>query len=116
MDIQKEREAFEAIFNHLDLSYVDNLGYCEYETQVAWQAWQAAKAQSVPEWISVEDELPPTDTMVLICWSDSPDVEPEKDFMDICTDTGCPFWANYLNEPPTHWMPLPRVIVAQEPK
>ncbi|MDM1330037.1 DUF551 domain-containing protein [Acinetobacter indicus] len=78
----------------------------------ARDAWQA-KAQAVPEWISVEDELPPTDTMVLICWFDSPDIEPEKDFMDICTDTGCPFWANYLNDMPTHWMHLP--VVAQGP-
>ena len=46
MDIQKEKKAFEARFNHLDLSYVDDLGYCEYETQMAWEAWQAAKAQS----------------------------------------------------------------------
>lgn len=59
-------------------------------------------------WISVEDEFPPSDTMVLICWSDSPDIEPEKDFMDICMDTGCKFWSNYLNDEPTHWMPLPK--------
>jgi hypothetical protein len=58
-------------------------------------------------WISVEDELPHADTMVLICWQDNPDIEPEKDFMDICTDTGCKFWANYLNDEPTHWQPLP---------
>lgn len=77
------------------------------QTRQMWLMWEKAKAQAVPEWISVEDELPPTDTMVLICWSDSPDIEPEKDFMDICTDTGCPFWANYLNDMPTHWMPLP---------
>lgn len=60
------------------------------------------------EWISVEDELPPSDEMVLICWSDSPEIEPEKDFMDICVDTGCPFWSNSLNDEPSHWMPLPK--------
>ncbi|MDM1279066.1 DUF551 domain-containing protein [Acinetobacter indicus] len=46
MDLQKEREAFEEKFNHLDLSFVDDLGYCEIETQTAWEAWQAAKAQA----------------------------------------------------------------------
>ncbi|WP_432708556.1 DUF551 domain-containing protein [Pedobacter sp.] len=75
-----------------------------------WLMWE--KAQAVPEWISVNDQLPPSDEMVLICWSDSPDIEPEKDFMDICVDTGCPFWANSLNDEPSHWMPLPK---AQEP-
>ncbi len=92
-------------------------GFEDDMLNMAWEMWSSAKhsikAQAVPKWISVEDELPPTDTMVLICWSDSPDIEPEKDFMDICTDTGCPFWANYLNDMPTHWMHLP--VVAQEP-
>ena len=91
-------------------------GFEDDMLNMAWEMWSSAKhsikAQAVPKWISVEDELPPTDTMVLICWSDSPDIEPEKDFMDICTDTGCPFWANYLNDMPTHWMHLP--VVAQE--
>ena len=124
MDIQKEREAFE---HHLtDTGLVEFAGYgfevdeCdEYlhePTQVAWDSWLIglgrSKAQAVLEWISVNDQLPPSDEMVLICWSDSPDIEPEKDFMDICVDTGCPFWANSLNDEPSHWMPLPK---AQEP-
>jgi len=138
MDVQKEREAFEIQFrntkqyisilhfiemgaagSHQDIHSVfqrcdfNEDEYAHSSVQSGWSMWQAAKAQAVPKWISVEDELPPTDTMVLICWSDSPDIEPEKDFMDICTDTGCPFWANYLNDMPTHWMHLP--VVAQEP-
>ena len=28
------------------------------KTNTAWEAWQAAKAQAVPEWISVEDRMP----------------------------------------------------------
>ena len=120
MDIQKEREAFE---HHLtDTGLVEFAGYgfevdeCdEYlhePTQVAWDSWLIglgrSKAQAVPQWISVNDQLPPSDEMVLICWSDSPDIEPEKDFMDICVDTGCPFWANSLNDEQSHWMPLPK--------
>ena len=75
------------------------------------------------DWISVEEAMPPLDKTVLICWSDSPDIEPEKDFL-ICwsslsdiepekdcliCDEGCPLrdWANFGGCHPTHWMPLP---------
>ncbi|HCT1755689.1 TPA: hypothetical protein OXK50_000796 [Acinetobacter baumannii] len=70
----------------------------------AWFGWQEkAKAQAVPTWISVKDEEPPTDTMVLICWSDAPDVTPEQDYMTIDEDLNS-VWANYQNDPPSHWM------------
>ena len=114
MDIQKEREAFE---NHLKkMGKTDNETFSKneddsYQMEIihfGWKIWQAAKTQAVSQWISVNDQLPPSDEMVLICWSDSPDIEPEKDFMDICVDTGCPFWANSLNDEPSHWMPLPK--------
>lgn len=65
--------------------------------------WLAAKAQAVPTWISVKDEEPPTDTMVLICWSDSPDVQPEIDYMT-CDEDLNHIWANFEIDPPTHWM------------
>ncbi|MCH7390280.1 hypothetical protein [Acinetobacter dispersus] len=42
MNIEKEREAFEERFQHLDLDFVEDLGYCESETQYAWAAWWAA--------------------------------------------------------------------------
>ncbi|MVM68523.1 DUF551 domain-containing protein, partial [Acinetobacter baumannii] len=54
-------------------------------------------------WISVKDEEPPTDTMVLICWSDSPDVQPEIDYMT-CDEDLNHIWANFEIDPPTHWM------------
>lgn len=57
-------------------------------------------------WISVKNEEPPIDTTVLICWSDSPDVEPEKDYMTIDDDLNH-IWANFYRDEPTHWMPLP---------
>ncbi|HGW3827459.1 TPA: DUF551 domain-containing protein [Acinetobacter baumannii] len=79
-----------------------------------WDAWlrcakhrdaelEKAKAQAVPTWISVKDEEPPTDTMVLICWSDSPDVQPEIDYMT-CDEDLNHIWANFEIDPPTHWM------------
>ncbi|MEX7542909.1 hypothetical protein AB0862_034860 [Acinetobacter baumannii] len=64
---------------------------------------EKAKAQAVPTWISVDDEWPPTDIMVLICWADAPDVTPEQDYMTIDEDLNS-VWANYQNDPPSHWM------------
>ncbi|HFF5084116.1 TPA: hypothetical protein ACGDM5_003272, partial [Acinetobacter baumannii] len=55
---------------------------------------EKAKAQAVPTWISVKDEEPPTDTMVLICWSDSSDVQPEIDYMT-CDEDLNHIWANF---------------------
>lgn len=61
------------------------------------------KAQAVPTWISLEDEEPPLDKMVLVCWSDAPDVDPEIDYMTVDEDLNH-IWANYDNDPPSHWM------------
>ncbi|WP_155120874.1 hypothetical protein [Acinetobacter calcoaceticus] len=61
------------------------------------------KAQAVPTWISLEDEEPPADTIVLICWSDTPDVQPESDYMT-CDEDLNHIWANFERDPPTHWM------------
>ena len=36
------------------------------KTNTAWEAWQAAKAQAVPEWISVEDRMPEEGEEVLV--------------------------------------------------
>ncbi|HID0921830.1 TPA: DUF551 domain-containing protein [Acinetobacter baumannii] len=72
-----------------------------YTSEIAWLA--RAKAQAVPTWISVKDEEPPTDTMVLICWSDSSDVQPEIDYMT-CDEDLNHIWANFEIDPPTHWM------------
>ncbi|MGQ0852615.1 hypothetical protein ACT4UX_06725 [Acinetobacter baumannii] len=78
-------------------------GYFNIVTNDAWQLWNKAKAQAVPTWISVEDEEPPTDIMVLICWADAPDVTPEQDYMTIDDDLNS-VWANYQNDTPSHWM------------
>ncbi|MCE6393447.1 DUF551 domain-containing protein [Acinetobacter pittii] len=84
-----------------------------------WDAWlrcakhrdaelEKAKDQVVPTWIGVKDEEPPTDTMVLICWSDSPDVQPEIDYMT-CDEDLNHIWANFYKDPPTHWMHFHKV-------
>lgn len=120
-DLNKEREAFERLplaelaiksefvyYNEETNSYWPNEDFCPSDApetmNFAWEAWQEkAKAQAVPTWISVKDEEPPTDTMVLICWSDSPDVQPEIDYMT-CDEDLNHIWANFEIDPPTHWM------------
>lgn len=78
------------------------LSYNDIELmQEVWM--EKVKAQSMPTWISVNDEEPPADTMVLICWSDSPDVQPESDYMT-CDEDLNHIWANFERDPPTHWM------------
>ena len=80
----------------------------------ARDAWQAAKAQAVQEWINVDDRLPPVDETVLVCWDYAPDIEPEKEYTTIDENLD-EYWPNCQDEPPTHWMPLPKVVKAQEP-
>lgn len=76
------------------------LGYNEIE--LMQEAWEI-KAQTVPTWISLEDDEPPIDKMVLICWADAPDIDPEIDY--ITTDENLHhIWANFDNDPPSHWM------------
>ena len=63
MDIQKEREAFQKFceenfdferheqtyFDEQTQSYENDLGECTESINMAWSAWQTAKAQAVPE-------------------------------------------------------------------
>ena len=78
MDIQKEKIAHEKhlLSQGVDFKYLPNIQYSELENvyeliewdeeysealneiNSSWCTWQAAKAQAVPEWISVEDGLP----------------------------------------------------------
>ena len=39
--------------------------YVSSKSQMGWQMWQAATAQVVPEWISVDDELPSEGDLLL---------------------------------------------------
>lgn len=76
MDIKKEREAFERLplaelaiesefvfYNEETNSYWPNEDFCPSDApetmNFAWEAWQAAKAQAVPEgFVLVKKELP----------------------------------------------------------
>ena len=48
MNIQKEREAFEAWFKSLNENGRTTY-FLGQESKVSWEAWQAAKAQAVPD-------------------------------------------------------------------
>ena len=68
MDIEKDsnREAFEAWFEsrydaHFMQFALDLDMYVDKHTQTCWEAWQAAKAQAVPEWIDYSKQSPRID-------------------------------------------------------
>lgn len=71
MDIQKEREAFEAYMAEKYKNLMDRRqclnnggGYMAWDMNVAWKVWQAAKAQAVPEgFVLIKDD---TKTVVAI--------------------------------------------------
>ncbi|MCA4383412.1 DUF551 domain-containing protein [Acinetobacter baumannii] len=88
-------------YNEDELRVICNHAACEIDRLRA--ELEKAKAQAVPTWISVKDEEPPLDTSVLICWSDSPEVQPEIDHMT-CDEYLNHVWANFERDPPTHWM------------
>ncbi|WP_151836628.1 DUF551 domain-containing protein, partial [Acinetobacter johnsonii] len=80
---------------------------------------QAAKAQAVPEWISVKDKLPGFNQSVLSCDGFETCVaeylESCKNEYGVFFEEG--FWINgaaSIFENVTHWMPLPEAIEAQE--
>ena len=61
MDFQKEKEAFEAWFEsrydaHFMQFALDLDFYVDKHTQTCWEAWQAAKAQAVPEGFVLVDK------------------------------------------------------------
>lgn len=109
MEIQKEREAFEAATNIYHCIYNADLNYYfsgskfvgdKAETQVnaGWKAWQAAKAQAVPKWISVKDNLPPANILVLGMSQTRSNIFNIYNVMVL---------DEFEEADVTHWMPLP---------
>lgn len=67
MDIQKEREAFVAWFKSLNENGRTTY-FLGQESTVAWEAWQAAKAQFIPDgFVLVPKE--PTPKMIDATWN-----------------------------------------------
>ena len=114
MDIQEEREAFQKFceenfdFENHEQTYFDEQTQC-YENDIgedtesinmAWEAWQAAKAQAVLEWISVKNKLPKIGVYVMVFL--------EKQGHNPTTYNFCQYtkFGFHLSNV-THWMPLP---------
>ena len=96
-------------------------GSPRHENWLLWvQAWQAAKAKAVPEWISVEDSFPKKNTKVLlnvvarrrgkplVCVGFY-SIEPDDDPCFVLDDNFT------VLKGVTHWMMLPQPPKAQEP-
>ena len=74
MDVEKEREAFEAYMAEKYKNLMDRRqclnnggGYMAWDMNVAWQVWQAAKAQAVPDGFVVVPKEP-TPKMIDATW------------------------------------------------
>ena len=72
--IQKEREAFESwatdkfpIAGLGQFEKHNNGTYIQRSIRNMYEAWQAAKAQAAPEWISTEDKEPVENGNYLVC-------------------------------------------------
>lgn len=121
MDIQ-EKKAFEIAFDkklgargcQFDLDEDGN--YEDRDTLCDWHMWLEAKAQAVPEWISVQDRMPEQGQKVLVFRPDAHN-HPHKDpNFKICTYAGADIFINsHFEHVITHWKPLESPIEAQEP-
>lgn len=82
----------------------------------SWSAWKEAKAQAVPQWISVQDRMPEQGQKVLVFRPDAHN-HPHKDpNFKICTYAGADIFINsHFEHVITHWKPLESPIEAQEP-
>lgn len=118
MDIQKEKIAHEKhlLSQGVDFKYLPNIQYSELENvyeliewdeeysealneiNSSWCTWQAAKAQAVPEWISVNDNLPPANMLVLGMSQTRSNIFNVYNVMAL---------DEFEEAEVTHWMPLP---------
>ena len=100
MDFQKEKEAFESVFTEAkgwDLTFIMGC-YQNIETLRAFAGWLAAKAQAVPKWISVKDNLPPANILVLGMSQTRSNIFNIYNVMAL---------DEFEEADVTHWMPLP---------
>ena len=118
MDIQKEKIAHEKhLFSQgVDFKYLPNIQYSELENvyeliewdeeysealneiNSSWCTWQAAKTQAVPKWISVKDNLPPANILVLGMSQTRSNIFNIYNVMAL---------DEFEEVDVTHWMPLP---------
>ena len=93
-----EINAFDS--NYLSSRFIDKINF-------GWSVWQA-KAQAVPEWISVEDKLPEIGVYVMVFLEKQGHNPTAYNF---CQYTKFGFHLSNV----THWAPLPEPPETQEP-
>ena len=118
MEIQKEKIAHEKhlLSQGVDFKYLPNIQYSELENvyeliewdeeysealneiNSSWCTWQAAKTQAVPKWISVNDNLPPANILVLGMSQTRSNIFNIYNVMAL---------DEFEEADVTHWMPLP---------
>ena len=118
MDIQKEKIAHEKhlLSQGVDFKYLPNIQYNELENvyeliewdeeysealneiNSSWCTWQAVKTQAVPKWISVKDNLPPANILVLGMSQTRSNIFNIYNVMAL---------DEFEEVEVTHWMPLP---------
>ena len=102
MDIKKEREAFEKhaskFFKTNEAFEDDGENYVYDEVKFMWDCWLAAEAQAVPKWISVKDNLPPANILVLGMSQTRSNIFNVYNVMAL---------DEFEEADVTHWMPLP---------
>lgn len=118
MEIQKEKIAHEKhlLSQGVDFKYLPNIQYNELENvyeliewdeeysealneiNSSWCTWQAAKTQAVPKWISVNDNLPPANILVLGMSQTRSNIFNIYNVMAL---------DEFEEADVTHWMPLP---------
>lgn len=77
---------------------LENGDYKYIEIDQGWKLWQAATAQAVPEWISVKDNLPPANILVLGMSQTRSNIFNIYNVMAL---------DEFEEADVTHWMPLP---------
>ncbi|MDH1005725.1 DUF551 domain-containing protein [Acinetobacter junii] len=97
-----EREAFKLeMMDDYNMREVDTpfgKDFAMGSTKQAFKVWQAAKAQEVPKWISVKDNLPPANILVLGMSQTRSNIFNIYNVMAL---------DEFEEVEVTHWMPLP---------
>ena len=115
MDIEKEREAFEKecrLLCYKGNMVMSNLGsfYNNEQTNWMWQMWLSAKAQAVPEWISVNDKMPDEGDEVFVHhYGHIVQATKDQKYSGGFKQRNCYGWeavSSYIS----HWMPMSVVL------
>ena len=116
MDVEKEREAFEATSsfsiyinkvnsdgNKYTPIYYKDLDYAQIMS-FGWLAWQAAKTQAVPQWISTSDRMPDEGEEVLVhSLGQVRQVTRDSKWAGGFKERNCYGWQAAYDQ--SHWMP-----------